>query len=592
MLTASSVSSQSDRLEGSWHSWHGRGWRETGCHMKMNLPIFKDEDAKDAITYQSWRWDLMVYHCVGCRDYTLLLYTIWSLQGYPGELVQSLGMDITLDDVLTIIDKHYNNIKALNVLNQELFQLQMADKETISDWGVHLSRHLQVLAASFPKCFPANCVAELKHDHYYSGLPQCLKAMVAYLKASPQEKSYSDNLWAAREAQKEDSMELSQNPQNQTTDNTAKSRMTSFFPLQKLKGTQPAPKTPTMHLEHLGEESAKGDKEVENEDPSGINGVTKEFMVHLARAIKDPQVEEKHCYHCSSLEPFICSCPLVRSSRANMQLNCKEGMVPKKGAWTPQTKVTIPKTLLWGGSQGIGWCTQTPFLNPDPFQHWHGIENLTKVKINKESCMALLNNGVQINTIMPGYAKSHSLEMGPSTNLISKRVACIGLGNTYTWPLGYIIVKVQVDRVQGYNEEQIAPGSPRLIKFCKKNPHYLRDSHYKLHHKCHEREGDRCLGNALGECEGGPPLISTKVCSHHSKWPSLRKAPDGGVWQGGCHKENGNSRYFLLSCYNCEGRKHLHGGVHQHHDPSTANQRWLSATGSHHSKCIHQVEER
>ena len=32
--------------------------------MKINLPIFKDEDTKDAVTYQSWRWDLMVYHHV------------------------------------------------------------------------------------------------------------------------------------------------------------------------------------------------------------------------------------------------------------------------------------------------------------------------------------------------------------------------------------------------------------------------------------------------------------------------------------------------------------------------------------------------
>ena len=45
--------------------------------------------------------------------------------------MQISGMDITLDSVLTILDEHYNNIKALDVLNQELFQLQMADKETI-----------------------------------------------------------------------------------------------------------------------------------------------------------------------------------------------------------------------------------------------------------------------------------------------------------------------------------------------------------------------------------------------------------------------------------------------------------------------------
>ena len=57
--------------------------------MKINLPIFKDEDAKDAVTYQSWRWDLTVYHCVGCQDHTLLMYAIQALQGYPIELVQS-----------------------------------------------------------------------------------------------------------------------------------------------------------------------------------------------------------------------------------------------------------------------------------------------------------------------------------------------------------------------------------------------------------------------------------------------------------------------------------------------------------------------
>ena len=91
-----------------------------------------------------------------------LPYAIWSLQGYPGELVQSSRIDITLDDVLMILDKHYNNVKVLDALNQELFQLQMADKETISDWGICLLRHLQVLAVSFPDCFPPDHVAELK----------------------------------------------------------------------------------------------------------------------------------------------------------------------------------------------------------------------------------------------------------------------------------------------------------------------------------------------------------------------------------------------------------------------------------------------
>ena len=69
--------------------------------------------------------------------------------------MRSLGTDITLDDVLAILDELYNNVKALDALNQELFQLQMGKKKTVSDWGVHLSRHLQVLVVSFLESFSA-----------------------------------------------------------------------------------------------------------------------------------------------------------------------------------------------------------------------------------------------------------------------------------------------------------------------------------------------------------------------------------------------------------------------------------------------------
>ena len=131
---------------------------------------------------------------------------------------------------MTILDKHHNNIKALDTLNQELFQLQMADKETVLDWSVCLLRHLQVLAASFPDCFPPNLVAELMRDHFYGRLPKWLKAMVAYLKVGLQVRTYSDYLRAACEAEKEDSIELPQGPRTQITDNPPKTRTTSFSP--------------------------------------------------------------------------------------------------------------------------------------------------------------------------------------------------------------------------------------------------------------------------------------------------------------------------------------------------------------------------
>ena len=94
-------------------------------------------------------------------------------------------------------------------------------------------------------------------------------------------------------------------------------------------------------------------------------------------------------------------------------------------------KMMMPKNPPGGGSQGITQFTQTPFLNPYPFQYWYSVENVAKVKVNGESCMPLLDNGVQINTIMPNYVKNHSLEMGPITDLIVTRVTSMGLKNAY-----------------------------------------------------------------------------------------------------------------------------------------------------------------
>ena len=63
--------------------------------------------------------------------------------------------------------------------------------------------------------------------------------------------------------------------------------------------------------------------------------------------------------------------------------------------------------------------------------------------------MALLDNGAQINTIKPKYISDHSLQLGLITNLIGVKVTCMGLGNAYTRPLGYIIIRVQVDKSSG-----------------------------------------------------------------------------------------------------------------------------------------------
>ena len=84
--------------------------------------------------------------------------------------------------------------------------------------------------------------------------------------------------------------------------------------------------------------------------------------------------------------------------------------------------------------------------------------------------MALLDNGTQVNTIMPRYVSKHSLQVGPITNLMGFKVTCMGLGNAYTRLLGYVVIRVQVDRVWGYDEDQIALVIPDFSNFATKVP--------------------------------------------------------------------------------------------------------------------------
>ena len=63
--------------------------------------------------------------------------------------------------------------------------------------------------------------------------------------------------------------------------------------------------TPSAWVVHLEKESTNKEECINSKDPDGIEDITKEVIVHLARAGKDVQQEEKHCYHCRSLDHFI-----------------------------------------------------------------------------------------------------------------------------------------------------------------------------------------------------------------------------------------------------------------------------------------------
>ena len=94
----------------------------------------------------------------------------------------------------------------------------------------------------------------------------------------------------------------------------------------------------------MRKKNAGNGEDLESDGPDGIDGVTEEFMVQLARAVKDAHTDKKHCYYCSSSEHFICNCLLKKTARDKKQLNGKEGMAMMKGAWTPPKAMSAIKS--------------------------------------------------------------------------------------------------------------------------------------------------------------------------------------------------------------------------------------------------------
>ena len=91
---------------------------------------------------------------------------------------------------------------------------------------------------------------------------------------------------------------------------------------------------------------------------------------------------------------------------------------------------------------------------------------------------------------MPSFIETCSLEVRPLSDLVGRFVSCMGLGNAFTQPLGYMVIEVQVDGAQGYDKDQIALVILDLSRLCGMSPSYFRNSDDKTCGKHNQREGD------------------------------------------------------------------------------------------------------
>ena len=153
------------------------------------------------------------------------------------------------------------------------------------------------------------------------------------------------------------------------------------------------------------------------------------------------------------------------SKTACFPVNCAPLSLQSEGASPKQVSSregAVKTPLLWlkhipNKSSKV---QRAPYLNPDAFYRFIGPKNLGKALIDDELTTCLLDNGAQLNFIIPAYAQERGMDIMSLDYLAQEIRGSIplirGLGGISVEPVGFIMMNVKVPCVQGYNEDQIA----------------------------------------------------------------------------------------------------------------------------------------
>ena len=107
-----------------------------------------------------------------------------------------------------------------------------------------------------------------------------------------------------------------------------------------------------------------------------------------------------------------------------------------------------------------------PILNEDARSHWLGRDNVGYAMIKGKRMPVLLDTGANVNMITLECVVALGLQMGSLTDLHEGGITIDQPFNYEGRPIGYIIMSVQIDRISGYNEDQVALMACSSTKFA------------------------------------------------------------------------------------------------------------------------------
>ena len=101
------------------------------------------------------------------------------------------------------------------------------------------------------------------------------------------------------------------------------------------------------------------------------------------------------------------------------------------------------------------------YWNEDALSRWLGPENLGWAILDGVRTRVLVDNGATVNSVMPAYVHQHKLGVHPISELdhtlnpFWDRIPLVGLGGGWVEPLGFTLMRVQIEDMPHYDEQQV-----------------------------------------------------------------------------------------------------------------------------------------
>ena len=101
------------------------------------------------------------------------------------------------------------------------------------------------------------------------------------------------------------------------------------------------------------------------------------------------------------------------------------------------------------------------YWNEDALSRWLGPENLGWAILDGVRTQVLVDNGTRVNSVMPAYICQHRLgvhsisELDHSLNPFWDRIPLVGLGGGHVELAGFTLMRVQIEGMPHYDEQQV-----------------------------------------------------------------------------------------------------------------------------------------